>query len=80
MKRTFCNVKCTHILKTAPDGKFDLPNPKQLWQKRVIERGSWDSAAVHDPEIIPRWGKYWLYYKRKIQNLKSIIDNHTLHH
>ena len=21
------------ILKTAPDGKFDLPNPKQLWQK-----------------------------------------------
>ena len=51
------------ILKTAPDGKFDLPNPKQLWQKRVIEKGSWDSAAVHDPEIIPRWGKYWLYYK-----------------
>ena len=39
------------ILKTAPDGKFDLPNPKQLWQKRVIERGSWDTA-VHDPEII----------------------------
>jgi hypothetical protein len=51
------------ILQPAPDGKFDLPNPKQLWQKRVLEEGSWDSAAVHDPEIIPRWGKYWLYYK-----------------
>ena len=51
------------ILTTSPDGKFDLPDPKQLWKKRVIEKGSWDSAAVHDPEIIPRWGKYWLYYK-----------------
>lgn len=51
------------ILTTAPDGRFDLPDPKQLWQKRVLEEGAWDSAAVHDPEIIPRWGKYWLYYK-----------------
>lgn len=51
------------ILRTAPDGKFELKNPKILWKKTVIEQGSWDSAAVHDPGIIPRWGKYWLYYK-----------------
>ena len=51
------------ILRTAPDGKFELKNPNILWKKTVIEQGSWDSAAVHDPGIIPRWGKYWLYYK-----------------
>jgi hypothetical protein len=51
------------ILKTAPDGKFDQPYPDKPWKKRALEQGSWDSAAVHDPGIIPRWGKYWLYYK-----------------
>lgn len=51
------------ILRTATDGKFELKNPKILWKKTVIEQGSWDSAAVHDLGIIPRWGKYWLYYK-----------------
>jgi len=51
------------ILKTAPDGKFDRPYKNKPWKKRPLEHGSWDSAAVHDPGIIPRWGKYWLYYK-----------------
>jgi hypothetical protein len=51
------------ILKTAPDGTFDMPYKNQPWKKRPLEHGSWDSAAVHDPGIIPRWGKYWLYYK-----------------
>ena len=51
------------ILKTADDGKFTVEDPARPWRKTVIEEGSWDSAAVHDPGIIPRWGKYWLYYK-----------------
>jgi len=51
------------ILRPAPDGKFDCPDPSKPWKKRVLEQGAWDSAAVHDPGIIPRWGKYWLYYK-----------------
>jgi hypothetical protein len=51
------------ILKTAPDGKFECPDHSRPWHRIITEQGSWDSAAVHDPGIIPRWGKYWLYYK-----------------
>ncbi len=51
------------ILKTADDGKFKIKDYSRAWDYELIERGSWDSWAVHDPGIIPRWGKYWLYYK-----------------
>jgi len=51
------------ILRTADDGRFTVANPDRPWDKTILEVGSWDSAAVHDPGIIPRWGKYWLYYK-----------------
>jgi len=50
------------ILKTTPDGKCER-DPNIWWKFKVIEKGSWDSKAVHDPQIIQRWGKYWLYYK-----------------
>ncbi len=50
------------ILRTTRDGKWE-PDPNRPQRRRTIEKGSWDSAAVHDPGIIPRWGKYWLYYK-----------------
>ncbi len=51
------------ILKTAPDGKYMVKDPQRPWQRTILEEGSWDSAAVHDPGILPRWGKYLLYYK-----------------
>ena len=50
------------ILKTTADGKWE-PDPQRPDKRIVLEVGSWDSAAVHAPGIIPRWGKYWLYYK-----------------
>ncbi len=46
------------ILRTTPDGKV-----KGMWYGKVLEKGSWDSGAVHDPGILVRDGKYWLYYK-----------------
>jgi len=51
------------ILKTAPDGKFEVPDLSRTHKQKVIEKGSWDSGAVHDPGILVRDGKYWLYYK-----------------
>ena len=51
------------ILMTASDGKYTLKDAARPWDRTIIEQGSWDSAAVHDPGIIPRWGKYLLYYK-----------------
>ncbi len=50
------------ILEPTKDGKWK-PHPK--WENRLVavEDGSWDSRMVHDPAVIPRWGKYWLYYK-----------------
>ena len=51
------------ILKTTPDGKLkEVPGGYANWAQ-YLEKGSWDSGAVHDPGILPRWGKYWLYYK-----------------
>lgn len=35
--------------------------PRWSWPVKV--RGAWDSHAVHDPTLIVRDGKYWLYYK-----------------
>ncbi len=51
------------ILRTADDGKFEIKDFSRAWDYKLIEKGSWDSWAVHDPGIIPRWGKCWLYYK-----------------
>lgn len=52
------------ILRTTPDGKYRNENKSGYsnWQD-VLEEGSWDSGAVHDPGILKRNGKYWLYYK-----------------
>lgn len=32
-------------------------------RNKVKVRGAWDSLKVHDPCLIVRGGKYWLYYK-----------------
>ena len=52
------------ILRTASDGKLRHPNKSGFSQwPDALEPGSWDSGAVHDPGIIIRDGKYYLYYK-----------------
>ena len=51
------------VLKTASDGKFEVPDLTKTHIQKVIEKGSWDSKAVHDPGILVRDGRYWLYYK-----------------
>jgi hypothetical protein len=50
------------ILKTGTGGKWK-PDPARPGRRIDLEPGEWDSAAIHDPGVIPRWGKYWLYYK-----------------
>ena len=50
------------ILTVGSGGKWK-PDPKRPGKRIDLERGEWDSAAIHDPGVIPRWGKYWLYYK-----------------
>ncbi|MBT3374089.1 MAG: family 43 glycosylhydrolase [Lentisphaerae bacterium] len=51
------------ILQTTPDGKLiDEGSGYANWS-RSEEKGPWDSGAVHDPGILPRFGTYWLYYK-----------------
>ena len=52
------------ILRTTADGKYrDEHKPGYSNWQDAEESGSWDSGAVHDPGILPRRGKYWLYYK-----------------
>ena len=50
------------ILTPTYDGEWQ-PHPQ--WDNKLvaITPGSWDSRMVHDPAVIPRFGKYWLYYK-----------------
>jgi hypothetical protein len=50
------------LLEPTHDGKWE-PHPTQENRLVATEKGSWDSRMVHDPGVIPRWGKYWLYYK-----------------
>ena len=50
------------LLEPTRDGKWE-PHPTQENRLVATEKGSWDSRMVHDPGVIPRWGKYWLYYK-----------------
>ena len=50
------------VLRPTRDGEW-RPDPDRAGTRVDSVRGSWDSAAVHDPGIIPRWGRYWLYYK-----------------
>jgi hypothetical protein len=60
----------------SPDGPWHrLPKPilktddSGVWKENyehwseVEEDGAWDSHKVHDPGILVRDGKYWLYYK-----------------
>ena len=51
------------ILRTTPDGKLINAGSGYTNWSRYEEKGSWDSGAVHDPGILLRNGKYWLYYK-----------------
>ncbi|MBU3028404.1 glycoside hydrolase family 117 protein [Zobellia galactanivorans] len=40
--------------------------PWHRWEKPILEVGpedSWDGEVVHDPTLVVREGKYWLYYK-----------------
>ncbi len=50
------------ILTPTYDGEWQ-PHPK--WDNKLVavKSGSWDSRMVHDPAVIPRFGKYFLYYK-----------------
>ncbi len=47
------------ILEPDPSGIVD----EQSDPEDCIERGAWDSLQVHDPALIFREGKFWLYYK-----------------
>ena len=54
------------ILTTTPDGKLkddQRPGPTMVLKGNALEKGSWDSGAVHDPGITVFKGKYYLYYK-----------------
>lgn len=51
------------ILRTTADGKLKNANSGYANWSQFEEKGSWDSGAVHDPGILPRFGMYWLYYK-----------------
>ena len=51
---------------TQCGSQCQLPNPNLRSDYKVKEKNE--------------TGKYWLYYKRKIQNLKSIIDTHASSH
>ncbi len=47
------------ILEPHPSGKVDERKDRE----ECIEPGEWDSLQVHDPALMLREGKYWLYYK-----------------
>ncbi len=64
------------ILRTTPDGKYrDEHKPGYSNWQDFIEEGSWDSGAVHDPGILIRKGKYWLYYKGHKIGEKMFADS-----
>ena len=44
-----------------PDESGDVDERAEPEQARV--KGSWDSLQVHDPSLLFRDGKFWLYYK-----------------
>ena len=47
------------ILEPDPSGVIDEESDPE----DCIEPGAWDSLQVHDPELLYRNGKFWLYYK-----------------
>ena len=47
------------ILEPDPSGEIDEKGIPEL----APVRGAWDSLQVHDPELLYRNGKFWLYYK-----------------
>ena len=64
------------ILKTTPDGKLIDEHKSGFSQfKNCIEPGSWDSGAIHDPGIIVKDGKYYLYYKGHPVGEKMFADS-----
>ncbi len=52
------------ILRPTPGGKWKGKegDPDVHWSQ-AEKIGPWDSHKVHDPGILVRGGKYWLYYK-----------------
>ena len=38
---------------------------KKVFLKQAAVKGAWDSLQVHDPELLYRDGKFWLYYKAR---------------
>jgi len=64
------------ILRTTSDGKYrDEHKPGYSNWQDYIEEGSWDSGATHDPGVLPRNGKYWLYYKGHKIGEKMFADS-----
>lgn len=53
------------ILETSNDAvtKTNPKFPNNSYKRIVVKEGSWDSRSVHDPGIIIKDGKYYLYYK-----------------
>ena len=47
------------ILEPDPSGEVD---EKGIPEHAAV-KGAWDSLQVHDPELLYREGKFWLYYK-----------------
>lgn len=48
-------------------GTYNAPIPEDIMKKNDWYEANkyiaWDSLAVHDPQILKRDGKFWLYYK-----------------
>ncbi|MGB2129135.1 MAG: glycoside hydrolase family 117 protein [Flavicella sp.] len=64
------------ILKTTPDGKLIDEHKTGFSQfKNCIEPGSWDSGAIHDPGVIVKDGKFFLYYKGHPVGEKMFADS-----
>ncbi|WP_298535711.1 family 43 glycosylhydrolase [uncultured Algibacter sp.] len=66
------------ILRTTPDGKLKNEHKTgftHVLEDATLEPGSWDSGAVHDPGVIVRNGKYYLYYKGHAVGEKMYSDS-----
>lgn len=66
------------ILKTTPDGKLKNEHKTgftNVLESATLEPGSWDSGAIHDPGVIIRDGKYYLYYKGHPVGEKMYADS-----
>lgn len=58
------------IVTTGQKGEWaEEPEEIPVYGWPVKVKGAWDSHAVHDPSLIVREGKYWLYYKGAPQGI-----------